>query len=173
MPDTAGAAARERRHIMEFLQRRRWQSRSAASLALAGALVFAEVTAAHAGPQHHGTDPSSTGCNANASLISTRSLETQTGVSGQRVEVYYSHSCQTNWIRVTGNPAGGATVKNIRTQNGVALPTEVDYGTGSSYSMQVYAPGSTCIEYQAALKYPDGRHYAEAYDPSRSWILVC
>jgi len=128
---------------------------------------------AQAGPQHNGTDPAATGCNANAALISTHSVETELGQVVAQVEVYYSYSCQTNWIRVTQNPAGGATVKSIRARGSAWLPDEVDYGTGSSYSMQVYAPGDTCIEYQVHLKYPNGAHYAEAYNAGTSVISVC
>jgi hypothetical protein len=143
------------------------------ALLLAGTLGAVGATSASAGPQHHGTDPAASGCNQNAAQISSHGIETPTGQVVATVQVFYSYSCQTNWIRITGNPAGGAAIKNIRTQGGAALASEVDYGTGSSYSMQVYAPGSTCIEYQAILRYPGGAHYAEAYDPSRSWILVC
>lgn len=135
--------------------------------------LTAGAGAAGAGPQHHGTDPAATGCNRNASLIATRSIQTELGQIVGHVDVFYSHSCQTNWIRVRENRAGGATVKDIRADGRPALPSEIDYGTGSSYSMQVYAPGSTCIRFQVHLKYPDGRHYAETYTAGANEEIVC
>lgn len=127
---------------------------------------------ANAGPQHHGSDPAATGCNKNASLIATRGVETEFGQVVATVQVYYSHSCQTNWIRVTGNPGGGAAIKSIGT-NGSWLPNEIDYGTGSSYSMQVYAPGSTCVNFQVELRNANGTHLAETYDPGANHQTVC
>ena len=153
-------------------RRLRHAARVVSALVVAGVIASSGASIANAGPQHHGTDPAATGCNQNAAQISSRGVETPYGQVVATVQVFYSYSCQTNWIRVTGNPAGGATLKAIRTQGGAEL-VEVDWGTASSYSMQVYAPGSTCIEYQVALTYASGAHYAEAYDPARSWSLVC
>ncbi|MFB8275197.1 DUF2690 domain-containing protein [Nocardia colli] len=143
---------------------------AASAVALA---MIANPGAASAGPQHHGTDPAATGCNQNAYLAATRAIQTESGQVVSYVDVYYSNSCATNWIRVRSNPAGGATVKDIWADGRPGLPTEVDYGSGSSYSMQVYAPGSTCIHFQVHLKYPDGRHYAETYTAGANAETVC
>ena len=143
------------------------------AVAAATAAVALSTGTAQAGPQHYGTDPAATGCNQNAALIATRGIETEYGQVVSYVDVYYSYSCQTNWIRVRSNPAGGAAIKAIRSDVGDWLPNEVDYGYGSSYSMQVYAPGSTCVHFQVHLRYPDGRHYAETYNPSGNHQTVC
>lgn len=147
------------------------------ALLLTGILGVSGATTATAGPQDHGRDPSvsyngAPACNQNSALIKTYPITTNFGVSSARVEVYYSYSCQTNWIRVTGNPAGGDTFKDIRTVGGTALPTETDFGYGSSYSMQVYAPGSTCIEFQVVLLNPNGSHYGGLY-PIEPWTRLC
>ncbi|UGT61794.1 hypothetical protein [Nocardia asteroides] len=90
------------------------------------------------------------------------------------VDLYYSNSCQTNWIRVRENPAGGDARKTIWADGQPGPPIDdVDPGTGSSYSRQVYAPGATCIHFQVHLNYPDGRHYAETYDPGANSITIC
>jgi hypothetical protein len=128
---------------------------------------------ATAGPQHTGTNPATTGCNQNSALIATRGLQTESGQVVSYVDVYYSYSCATNWIRVRNNPAGGAAVKSIWTSGGASALNETDYGTGSSFSMQVYAPGATCIYFQVHLKYPNGQHYAETYVAGANAVEIC
>ncbi|WP_329103376.1 YjfA family protein [Micromonospora sp. NBC_01699] len=144
-----------------------------AILALGVVSTLPNPQAAMAGSQHHGTDPAVTGCNQNAFLVATRDIETEYGQIVSYVDVYYSSSCATNWIRVRSNPAGGATVKNLWADGQPGIPAETDYGTGSSYSMQVYAPGSTCIHFQVHLKYSNGSHYAETYNAGSNYETVC
>ncbi|WP_157978295.1 MULTISPECIES: DUF2690 domain-containing protein [Nocardia] len=128
-----------------------------------------------AGPQHHGTNPSAGPdfCNQNGYLAATRPIETELGQVVTYVDVYYSNSCQTNWIRVRENPAGGATIKTIWADGQPGPFTEQDNGSDSSYSMQVYAPGTTCIHFQVHLKYPDGRHFAETYSAGANSETIC
>lgn len=100
----------------------------------------------------NGKDPIYTGCNQNAYLAKEYIMTDRRGIAiAQKVQVYYSRSCGTNWIRVTGNPYGGATYKMIQSLNSNGTPrfteTEIDYGTGASYSMMVYAPGSTPVQF--------------------------
>src|SRR5262249_22291431 len=97
---------------------------------------------------------------------------TEYGQTVATVSIRYSNSCGTNWIIVDGNPAGGAAIKRIWTDGHPEL-TETDSGYGWSYSMQVYAPGNTCIHFHVRLLYPDGRHYAETYDPMANHQTVC
>lgn len=153
--------------------RRRFILRAAVASALALALAGASAAPAYAGPQHQGTDPAATGCNVNASQIATRAVQDELGHTVATVQVFYSNSCQTNWIRVTGNPAGGTATKDIRAAGGSWLPTESDYGTGSSYSMQVYAPGSTCVNFNVHLYYPSGASYGETYSAGATYQTVC
>ena len=126
---------------------------TAAVVALGTTPAMAEGSSA-GNNQYDGADPAATGCNQNASLIGTRPVTTRD--SGQQVatvEIYYSWSCETNWIRVDGNPYGGNTTKNIFSSLG-GYSSEADEGSGSSYSMMVYAPGSTAIDVQVYLFEP-------------------
>jgi hypothetical protein len=150
----------------------------AASVALALTATLSTALPASAGAVDHGRNPAvsyggAAPCNSNSTLIGTRPIENIYGQSVSTVQIFYSYSCQTNWIRVTSNPAGGATIKKIATQGGSWLPDETDYGTGSSYSMQVYAPGSACVDFQVELKYPNGTHYAETYIADSNHQTIC
>jgi len=137
-----------------------------APLVVLSTLIFSGVmlTPAHAlaatcsGNGCNGTDPASTGCNQNAYLAKRLPiLDMQYGLAIWQTyaDVYYSNTCGTNWVRVTQNPYGGGTYKYIESLNPNGstkyLETETDYGYGSSYSMQVYAPGSTKIRVYAKL----------------------
>jgi hypothetical protein len=108
----------------------------------------------------NGKDPAATGCNQNAYLAKRYPFYDKYGIilspyssSTPYMDIYYSRSCGTNWIRVTNNPYGGTTYKEIQvaTPNGF-LETESDWGYGSSYSMMVYAPGSTAIRVWSRVK---------------------
>lgn len=144
-----------------------------AVVATAVLLILTGIGTASAGPEHHGTDPAATGCNQNGHLAATRSLETELGEVVGQVQVFYSDSCHTNWIRLENNPAGGAAEKVIWSDGQPGRFTDTDYGSGSSYSKQVYAPGDTCVRFQVHLKYPDGRHYAETYIAGANHESVC
>ncbi|MGW1666624.1 DUF2690 domain-containing protein [Streptomyces microflavus] len=135
----------------------------AAGAALGALALMATVGTgtANAGPQHHGTDPAATGCNAQGAAIASRTITTMNGAT-TTVVLYYSSLCQTNWIRVASNPLGGAAVKRISAEGRPALPDEVDFGHGSSYSMQVYAPGSTCVNFSVTLLDPAGFEWAQS-----------
>ncbi|HWO61383.1 MAG TPA: DUF2690 domain-containing protein [Umezawaea sp.] len=127
------------------------------ALAVAVPLVgVAGAGGASAAPWHYGTDPAGTGCNSNAAQIASRNISTPAG--NVTVQVFYSYSCSTNWIRVTGNPGGGWTDKWISADGGAEL-YETDYGYGSSYSMQVYAPGATCVNFRVQLVDTAGGYY--------------
>jgi hypothetical protein len=94
---------------------------------------------------YDGKDPAWTNCNVNASWIASRPIyarDTSTQVA--TIDIYYSWNCQANWIRVNQNPYGGNTTKYIESSLG-GWNSEWDPGTGSSYSMMVYAPGATTI----------------------------
>lgn len=158
--------------------RRRTITTIVATTLLALTASVATAAPASAGAVDHGRDPSvsyggAAPCNSNSKLIKTRAVENIYGQTVSTVQIFYSLSCQTNWIRVTGNAGGGAAVKSIRAQGGAWLPEEIDYGTGSSYSMQVYAPGSTCIDYHVELKNANGTHYGETYDAGANYQTQC
>ncbi|MFG1801331.1 hypothetical protein ACGFI4_14320 [Micromonospora carbonacea] len=97
---------------------RRLLSYVAATLAVL--MVSAGLAApAQAGPQHYGTDPYYSGCSANSFPYRTFPIYNTSGQPISAVaELWYSRICETNWIRVSGNPAGGATDKYIAAANG-------------------------------------------------------
>lgn len=103
-----------------------------------------------------GKDPISTGCNQNAYLAKRYVVTDKYGLAIWQTfaEVYYSRSCGTNWLRVNQNPFGGNAFKSIWTSS--YTENETDYGYGSSYSMQVYAPGTTSVGIQVLLKDKSG-----------------
>lgn len=110
----------------------------------------------------NGSDPQTTGCSTSGITVATWPLFVQ-GQQWATVELRYSTSCQTNWIRVTRTGAGrvGSVIKTITRPKtylpqGGALPyfsqTEVDPASYStSYGMQVYAPGHMCVVASATL----------------------
>jgi len=122
-------------------------------IAIAGLLVLPFIVPAPnvsavscSGNGCNGKDPIYTGCNQNAYLAKRFVIpENSSGLALWQTfaDVYYSRSCGTNWVRVTQNPFGGTAFKSIYTSSYTV--NEYDRGYGSSYSMQVYAPGSTRV----------------------------
>ncbi|CAM3463670.1 DUF2690 domain-containing protein [Tsukamurella hominis] len=121
----------------------------------AGILVAlaAVTTAATAGPANAVTsgDPLATGCANGAQTIwSSNYLGVGT------VEVRYSPSCGTNWVRVTG-------ATNRASEAGITSPASgwqwsPSYGRSPSsyWTPMVYAPGSTCIQFRVKIQKLDG-----------------
>jgi hypothetical protein len=152
------------------MQARKWLrnvSGFAAALVAVPAFLMASATSAHAegvsgGSNYYdGKDPAAAPgyCNVNASQIATRPiLSRDTGAQVATIQIFYSWSCQSNWIRVTGNPYGGNTTKNIQSALG-GWNSEWDPGYGSSYSMMVYAPGTTTISGDVYLFEPGINEY--------------
>lgn len=111
----------------------------------AAALLLSPISpASAAGISYDGTDPVVTGCSSDAVTISTRTY------SNVDVDIRYSPSCQTNWIRVR------TQATDVMTSKSIARDANPDYGissyqtawsddNGNSYSFQTYAPGSTCV----------------------------
>lgn len=131
--------------------------RSTTALAAAVAIIAAAAPALASNGQYDDSngggsnyydnkDPASTGCNQNASQIGTRPVkDLANGSTVATIQIFYSWSCRTNWIRVTGNPYGGPTVKYIQSSLGGWNSESDDHGNTASYSMMVYAPGTTSI----------------------------
>ena len=118
-----------------------------AAAAIAAATTIAVASPAAASPLD-GTNPYN-GCSAGASVVATRQFRTNTGTwLNAYMKVYYSPRCGTNWIWVTNTPNGDWTNKQIFSDAGGSR-RDADYGYGASYSYQVYAPGSACVEAQA------------------------
>ncbi|GAA5115402.1 hypothetical protein GCM10023339_22460 [Alloalcanivorax gelatiniphagus] len=130
------------------------------SILLAVVLSLTAWVPAHAGPEHDHTDPGATGCNRNAYQI-TRNIQLKR-IDNERpinayMQIFYSRSCGTNWIRLTRNPYGTVAEKLLITDIEGAWRTDEEYDTGygSSYGMQLYAPG--CIIAQITIY--DSRTY--------------
>lgn len=120
-----------------------------AVVALFGLNLSAPTANAASGTGFDGTDPISTGCVNSGQLISERAVNTWQGENAGTVQVWYSSACGTNWVRTWTRYDEGNSNKNIErpAQNGLHAfaEHEGDLGGGWSYSMQVYAPGSTQI----------------------------
>lgn len=123
---------------------------------IAGAIiasgVLAPVRASAVGCSGYGcngTDPAKTGCATNAYIakrVNFYNTSNRSVISGVYMDVYYSRTCGTNWVRVTSNPFGGVAYKSITVATiGGFREDEADRTYGASYSMQVYAPGSTPV----------------------------
>jgi hypothetical protein len=127
---------------------------------LTAAATSAQADGASGGSNYYdGKDPAATGCNVNASQIATRPIRNRdTGAQVATIQIFYSWSCQANWIRVTGNPYGGNATKYIESSLG-GWNSEWDPGYGSSYSMMVYAPGATSINGYVYLFEPGINEY--------------
>ena len=68
------------------------------------------------------------------------------------LEVRYSPRCGTNWVRLNNTITGTDALKSIQRKSSPPIwVTEHDWVTGWSYSMQVYAPGATCVYVGGAI----------------------
>jgi len=97
-----------------------------------------------------GSDPAATGCSSGAYTIASRAILDNSGHNYGTMEVRWSPSCQTNWVRVT--PAPGLTGqmskyifrgKSYLSSGGALMPfsnTTIDTATVQSYGMQAYVP---------------------------------
>jgi hypothetical protein len=136
-------------------------SKLAIGAVLALAVQFAATPAYATGTSYDGTDPATTGCANSARVIWSTQLYNYTvpGDDMGEMEVMYSPTCVTNWVRIYINPGQGYTLtasKWIERPAGNGLPekdiTTNDTATGWSYGMQVYAPG--CIYVQGMILTP-------------------
>lgn len=110
-------------------------------LTFAGSVGVAPAAQA-AGTSYNNTDPYATGCNSGASLIHTYY------VGGGKFDMFYSGTCQTNWVQWTGPNV--CTWKRVQSDYGTWTRWEKDQATWS-YSMQIYAPGTTSVDVEFAV----------------------
>lgn len=123
-------------------------ARRVVSVAIAALILPATLLIGAAPASAHpldGTDPGASPYCATGSvpIYSTPIYSDFTGAQIGTMEVRYSPSCGTNWVRVN-NTLGYNAHKSIFIVGG-ASDDEDDWGPGWSYGMQIYAPGSTCI----------------------------
>lgn len=141
--------------------RKRLQT-AAASLVLICGLTLATADPAAASTWHNNTDPVSTGCVNSASYVGTRSLW-----EGYTVEVRYSSACQTNWLRFPRVPWYNYDVVLQSEYPGMSTVTQ-RFGPSNqaSWTRQVYAPGSTCINFSV-------RMVSQAMNSNVKYFRVC
>ncbi|WP_343242252.1 DUF2690 domain-containing protein [Streptomyces sp. SID9727] len=162
--------------------------RRALTLLAAAITVALSAVPAEAAPYdpYTGSNPLTTGCQSDAVTIATRPIRSQQATYGT-MEVRYSPSCGTNWVRavITVPNATNTVTKGIRRPSsqpdgqggwlGYYEHYETDPAVGSSFGMQVYAPGSTCISVSSVVKDASGQVVAYTgtafpYDP---WVSIC
>lgn len=135
--------------------------------------VMVSTTHATAAPYdpYTGSNPHTTGCAADAVTIGTRQIRSPQAVFGT-MEVRYSPSCQTNWVRAVMSVSNSSNIvtKGIRRISsqpdgqggwlGFFQDYAYDPATGSSFGMQVFAPGATCITAMAIVRNASGQPLA-------------
>ncbi|UYF97173.1 YjfA family protein (plasmid) [Rhodococcus aetherivorans] len=112
-----------------------------AATVLALFVVIATASSAQAAPRSG--DPLATGCATNATTIWKRTIDFVT------VEVRYSPACGTNWVRVSGATNRQAEAGVWSPHNGWQWSPSYGKAPGQFWTPMVYAPGSTCINFQA------------------------
>lgn len=134
--------------------------------------VFSAASPASAsGLSYDRTDPAMTGCAGSSLSIATYPLLNYfDGTPMGSMEVRYSSSCKTNWVRVNNYEYGMSATKYIERDAGSGLPRAQDLtndkATGWSYGMQLYGPG--CIHVQGMILTSTGNMIAET-----DYILLC
>lgn len=109
------------------------------SLAFVAALLTAPREGNSCGLQYDGTNPHTTGCDANATTICKATLcDAWSQMCGGTVELRYSYTCHTAWSRITGGfPAGGISAARIhRNQDDCWYEHAGFFSAG--YSSQLY-----------------------------------
>lgn len=122
------------------------RSATRVTIAMIGALFIAFLWAnpASAAPSHHVTDPYRTGCTSGAFVIGSRS------VPGGTIRVFSSPRCGTNWVEYQGINQWTSKTTSSYSHGTPGIP-EMDVAPWS-YSMQVYAPGTTSIGVQVKVQ---------------------
>ncbi len=113
-------------------------------------LTVGAAPAHAAGYGYDGTNPTTAAggycVNGSYAIASYPITNYSGGATVGTLEVRYSPACGTNWVRINNTLSGYEAVKHItRTASPYFHEEERDWATGWSYSMQVYAPGSTCV----------------------------
>jgi hypothetical protein len=120
-----------------------------AALGVAAVLTLAVGAAPATAHPLDNTDPGA-GCATGSQVIKTTPIVSDfTSAQIGTMEVRYSPSCGTNWVRVN-NSIGYNAHKSIFIVGGASDDAD-DWGPGWSYGMQIYAPGSTCVYVSAQI----------------------
>lgn len=126
--------------------------RNIAALAMAGAAAGAlTVGAAGTAQAAPSGDPLSTGCANGAQTIWEN-----TYFGSGKVEVRYSPSCGTNWVKVT-NAAGRQSEAGIASQaSGWQWSPSYGNSPNAYWTPMVYAPGSACVTFRVKIGNANG-----------------
>jgi hypothetical protein len=100
-----------------------------------------------------GTDPVASGCAADAVTVAAYPMTSDEGEYITDLQVRYSPKCQTNWVRVNNPYSSGETtvMASIRKTPEQGKFYNYSEETGDSWTIQLWAPGSTCILVLAAI----------------------
>ncbi|QHF21699.1 DUF2690 domain-containing protein [Rathayibacter sp. VKM Ac-2762] len=123
--------------------RSRLSSVLAASVVLT-ATAIGGAPAANAAPTSG--DPLATGCSTSASTIYMRNY-----LGYGKVEVRYSSSCQTNWVRITNAGGRQAEAGIYSASSGWKYSPSYASAPNEFWTPMVYAPGTTCITFYAKI----------------------
>lgn len=136
---------------MKFRKHRARVARLAATLAATIGLVLAVGLAPASAHPLDNTDPAATGCSSGSSAIYGKTIYSG-GTAIGLMEVRYSPSCGTNWVRVNNYGYYPRAGKLIYVAPSGAYTYTGDSYVGWSYGLQVYAPGSTCIHVEGTIR---------------------
>ncbi|GAA3873910.1 DUF2690 domain-containing protein [Streptomyces sedi] len=150
------------------------RKRSATAVAMLGclaSLLVATGGSAQAAPSHHGKDPLASGCNIGARTLSSARLLATDGQDYGYIEMRYSPSCQTQWIRVKSTISNCDGSQNDCLQEiSVRRPSGADGGAASftdyrrgptAFGRMVYTPntracGTAAVDLGTRHAYPSG-----------------
>lgn len=109
-------------------------------------------------------DPWTSSCNRDKTPIDKQSMTRDDGFSAGQVTVYYSPSCQTNWLEVYTPIGINDTNRTVAVKMFIGLTKapwtndSPDYRyenhgqlTNEFRTMMIHAPGATCIHYWAGV----------------------
>ena len=122
---------------------------------------------AQAASYHNLTDPNTTGCASGAYTIHSKNIYDYNGSVAGYVELRYSPTCNTNWARTTSYRGGSFNSFVTLTNDSSQSSQRGAAGPGQWWTLQLYAPGSTCVNYGGAIFEDDNRIY------SAGWTTVC
>lgn len=117
--------------------------------ALAIGMVVASPLAANAATSG---DPQSTGCANSASTIWSRNY-----LGYGTVEVRYSSSCGTNWVRISGATGRPAEAGIWSANSGWQYSPSYGSAPSQFWTPMVYAPGSQCVVFYAKIVNASGQ----------------
>lgn len=132
---------------------RSWRTRLSALSATAVVITGLAVGAAPAA-NAASTDPLSSGCSNGASTIWSQAY-----LGYGKVEVRYSPTCGTNWVRITqatGRPAEAGIYSG---PSGWQYTPSYQQSPASFWTPMVSAPGSTCVTFYANFVNANGQRF--------------